>query len=168
MNMFQVVPHFAKMLRNLDNWLEKATAHAKTKSFEVDVLLQTRLVPDQYPLVRQVQSACDSAKFGAALLSGKDAPAHPDTETTMPELRTRIQTCISYLETVKESDFAGAEERKIAPKWLGGKWLRGEDYLLHASIPNFYFHLTTAYAIMRQSGVELGKMDFIGSLPMKD
>ena len=92
MNMFHVVPHFAKMLRNLDNWLEKATAHAKTKSFEADVLLQTRLVPDQYPLVRQVQSACDSAKFAAALLSGKDAPAHPDGNVPNVTIAWRL-TC---------------------------------------------------------------------------
>jgi hypothetical protein len=168
MNMFQTIPHFAKMLRNLDHWLEKATAHAKNKSFDADVFVQARLAPDQYPLVRQVQSACDAAKLAAALLSGKDPPAHPDTEKTMTELHTRIQTCIAFLETIKESDFVGAEDRKISPKWLGGKWLRGEDYLLQASNPNFYFHVTTAYAILRHNGVDLGKMDYIGSLPVKD
>ncbi len=168
MNLYEVVPQFAKMLRNLDKWLEKATLHATTKSFDVNVLVQARLAPDQYPLVRQVQSACDSAKFSCAYLTGSKAPSHPDTETTMAELRTRIQSCISYLETVKEADFAGADERRVSPAWLAGKWVRGDHYLVQAGLPNFYFHLTTAYSILRHNGVEVGKMDFMGQLPVKD
>ena len=168
MKTFDAVPQFAKMLRNLDRWLEKAQKHAQTKSFDESVLVQARLAPDQYPLVRQVQSSCDTAKFCAAYLTGKQAPAHPDTETTMPELRQRIQTCLSYLETIREADFAGAEERRIAPAWLGGKWVRGEEYLMQAAFPNFYFHVTTAYAILRHNGVDVGKMDYIGQLPVKD
>ena len=168
MNTFECIPQFAKMLRNLDNCLEKATAYAKTKSFEVDVLAQARLAPDQYPLARQIQVACDAAKFGAAYLSGKEAPKHPDTEKTIPELRQRLQTCISYLETIKESDLAGCDERKIAPAWLHGKWLRGDQYLVQGALPNFYFHVTTAYAILRNNGVNVGKMDYMGSLPVRD
>jgi len=86
----------------------------------------------------------------------------------MDELRKRIATCLGFLETCKEADFAGADERRIAPAWLHGKWLRGEDYLLQAGFPNFMFHVTTAYSIMRHNGVALGKMDFIGALPLKD
>ncbi len=168
MNTFECIPQFAKMLRNLDNCLEKATAHAKTKSFEVDVLAQARLAPDQYPLARQIQVACDAAKFAAAYLSGKEAPKHPDTEKTVPELRQRLQTCISYLETIKEGDLAGCDERKIAPAWLKGKWLRGDQYLVQGAIPNFYFHVTTAYSILRHNGVDVGKMDYMGSLPVRD
>lgn len=168
MNAFHVIQEMGKMLRNLDAWLGKAIDHAKAKPFEADVLVQARLAPDQYSLDRQVQSACDSAKFCAAYLSGKEAPKHPDTEKTMDELRQRIASCLGYLETFKEGDFAGADERKVAPAWLRGKWLRGEDYLLQTAVPNFMFHVTTAYSIMRHNGVGLGKMDFIGALPLRD
>jgi len=168
MQTFHLILEFGKMLRNLDAWLEKATVHAKAKSFEVDVLVKARLAPDQYSLDRQVQSACDAAKFGAAYLSGKEAPKHPDTEKTVAELRKRIATCVGWLETLKEADFAGAEERRVAPPWLQGKWLRGEDYLLQAGMPNFLFHVTTAYSILRHNGVDLGKMDYIGALPLRD
>jgi hypothetical protein len=168
MNTFDCIPQFAKMLRNLDNWLEKASAHAKAKSFEPNVFVQARLAPDQYPLVRQIQSACDAAKFAAAYLSAKEAPKHPDTEQTIPELRQRLQACISYLETVKESDLAGCDERKISPPWLHGKWVRGDQYVLQGALPNFYFHVTTAYAILRHNGVDLGKMDYIGAMPVRD
>jgi hypothetical protein len=162
------IVQFAKMLGNLDQWIDKAAAHAKAKSFEVDVLVQARLAPDQYSFVRQVQSACDQAKFAAAYLAGKQAPAHPDTEQTIAELRQRIQACLGFLETVREKDLAGAEERKVAPPWLSGKWLRGDDYLLHVGIPNFFFHVTMAYAILRHNGVDLGKMDYIGTLPIQE
>ena len=168
MNISDSIPQFSKMLKNLDAWLAKATEHAKTKKFEVDTLVNARLAPDQYPLVKQVQSACDAAKFAAAYLSGKDAPAHPDNETTMAQLRERIQKCASFLETVTAKELDGADARKVAPKWLQGKWLRGDQYLVNAALPNFYFHVTTAYQILRHNGVDLGKMDFIGSLPLQD
>ena len=96
------------------------------------------------------------------------APSHPDTEQTFAELRQRIQKCLSFLETVQAKDLAGAEERKVAPPWLGGKWLRGDDYLVHVALPNFFFHATMAYAILRHNGVDLGKMDYIGSIPTKE
>ena len=159
---------FAKTLENLERWMDKAAEHAKAKSFELDVLAQARLAPDQFSFVRQVQSACDQAKYAAAYLGGKPAPSHPDTEQTLAELRQRIQKCLSFLESVQAKDFAGAEERKVAPPWLGGKWLRGDDYLAHVAIPNFFFHMTTAYDILRHNGVELGKMDYIGSLPTRE
>jgi uncharacterized protein len=168
MHTFHVIQEFGKMLRNLDTWLDKATTHAKGKPFEVDVLVHARLAPDQFSLDRQVQSACDAAKFAASYLTGKEAPKHPDTEKTVDELRKRIAACLGYLETLKEADFAGADERKVAPAWLQGKWLRGEDYLLQGAMPNFMFHVTTAYAILRHNGVDLGKKDFIGALPLHD
>jgi len=168
MNAFQQISEFGKMLRNLDTWLGKAAEHAKGKSFEPDVLVAGRLAPDMYSLDKQVQSACDSAKFAAAYLANKEAPKHPDTEKTFDELRQRIAKVLGFLETIKESDYAGADDRKIAPPWLQGKWLRGEDYLLQASVPNFFFHVTTAYAILRHNGVPIGKMDYIGSLPLRD
>jgi hypothetical protein len=156
---------FAKMLQNLERWMGKAEEHAKSRSFEVDVLAQARLAPDQYEFIRQVQAACDQAKYAAAYLGGKQAPSHPDTEKTFAELRQRIHKCLGFLETVQEKDYAGADEREVSPPWLGGKWLRGEDYLADVAIPNFFFHATTAYAILRHNGVPLGKMDYVGSLP---
>jgi hypothetical protein len=90
------------------------------------------------------------------------------SDEAVDELRKRIASCLGYLETLKEGDFAGAEDRKVAPPWLQGKWLRGEDYLLQAGVPNFMFHVTTAYDILRHNGVNLGKMDYIGALPLRD
>lgn len=168
MQTLHVINELGKMLRNLDGCLGKAAEHAKTKSFDPNVLVGARLYPDQFSLDRQVQSACDAAKFAAAYLASKEAPKHPDTEKTIDELRARIATCLGYLETLKEADFAGADDRRVAPPWLHGKWLRGEDYLLHVGVPNCLFHVTTAYSILRHNGVPVGKMDFIGSLPLRD
>ena len=115
-----------------------------------------------------MQSACDQAKYAAAYLGNKQGPSHPDTEKTFAEVRQRIEKCLGFLESVSAKDLEGGEQRKVAPPWLGGKWLTGEDYLLQVAIPNFFFHATMAYAILRHNGVDLGKMDYIGSLPVKD
>lgn len=159
---------FAKTLRNLERWMDKAAEHAKAKSFEVDVLVQARLAPDQFPFVGQVQAACDQAKYAAAYLGGKEPPSHPDTEKTFPDIRERIRTCLGFLDTVQATDLAGAEERKVSPPWLQGRWLTGDDYLIHVALPNFFFHATTAYAILRHNGVDLGKMDYVGGLPTRE
>jgi hypothetical protein len=156
---------FTKTLENLEKWMDKAGEHAKARSFDVDVLAQARLAPDQFSFAQQVQSACDQAKYAAAYLGGKTAPSHPDTEKTLAELRERIRKCTGFVATVQEKDLAGAEQRKVAPPWLRGRWLHGGDYLVHVAVPNFFFHVTTAYAILRHNGVPLGKMDFIGALP---
>jgi hypothetical protein len=168
MNLFDFIPQYSKMLKNLDTCLQKATEYAKTRGFEVDTLVQARLAPDQYALDRQIQSACDSAKFSVAYLMGKEPPVHPDNEKTIAELRARIKTCCTYLETVRESDVQGGEDRKVAPKWLQGKSVKGDHFLMQMSVPNFYFHVTTAYAILRHNGVPIGKMDYIGNVPMRD
>jgi hypothetical protein len=167
MTTHQTVALFVKTLKNLDLWLDKATNHASAKSFEADVLAGSRLAPDAYDLARQIQAACDQVKYAAAYLGGKPPPSHPDTEKTIAELRQRIQKCLGFVEGVSEKDYAGAEERKVSPGWLGGKWLRGEDYLVGIAIPNFFFHATMAYAILRHNGVDLGKFDYIGSLPTR-
>src|SRR2546426_12843869 len=167
MNHNDAIRLFAKTLQNLELWMDKATAHAKAKSFEVDVLAQARLAPDQYAFVRQVQSACDQAKYAAAYLGGKQAPSHPDTEQTFAELRQRIQKCLSFLETVQAKDLAGAEERRVSPPWLGGKWLRGEDYLVPLALPNFFFHATMADGILRHNALGPGKMGHIGPIPTR-
>lgn len=163
-----LIAQYAHSLKALDAWIGKAIADAEQRKFDPEVLVQARLAPDQYSLARQVQSACDAAKFTAAYLSNQKAPSHPDTETTMAELRARIASAISYLESVPESAYEGADERRVAPAWLRGKWVTGEEYTRQFSIPNFYFHLTTAYAILRHNGVSLGKMDFIGPVALRD
>lgn len=162
------VPQLQKMVRQLEKWLDKATEHAKAKSFDPNVLMTARLAPDQYAFARQVQAACDAAKFAAARLAGKDPPKHPDTEQTFDELRARIQSVVAYLDTFTEADFAGAGERVIPLPFLPGKGLAGGDYLNEMALPNFYFHATTAYAILRHNGVPLGKTDYIGSLNVRD
>jgi len=162
MSTFATVSQFARMLKHLDQWLQKGTEFAQSKGFDPEVLTQARLAPDQYALVQQVQSACDAAKYAAAYLSDQKAPSHPDTEKTVSELRARIQKCVQYLETFKASDFNGAEERRVAPPWMEGNSVRGEQYIHRIAVPNFYFHVTTAYDILRHNGVDLGKRDFIG------
>jgi hypothetical protein len=157
-----------KMLENLGRWLEKAVDHAKQKSFEPDTLLSARLAPDAYSLVRQVQAACDSGKFPAARLSAKQPPSHPDTEKTMQELRERVRATIAYLETFKPADFEGSDTKKVALPFLEGKLVGGADYLREMGLPNFYFHVTMAYAILRHNGVDLGKRDFIGGMTLHD
>jgi len=168
MNLYDAtVPVFTKLLRNVDRWLDKAVAHADQKKFDAEILLSARLAPDQYSFVRQIQAACDQAKWTVAKLTGKDAPAHPDTEKTIAELRARIKTIVDYLGTFKPEDFAGAEDRACSHTWMGGKVLRGGDYLDHYALPNFHFHLTTAYAILRHNGVGVTKFDYIVDLPFK-
>ncbi len=165
---FTSILQMKKMLLALDKWLEKSIDYAKAKSFEPAVLLNCRLIADMYPLQRQVQSCCDTAKFAAARLSGKEAPKHPDTEQTMDEIRARIRKCVDYLETFKESDFAGADAQLVSLSYLPDKVLLGSDYLVELALPNFYFHVTTAYDILRHNGVEIGKIDYIGSLTLRD
>ena len=167
MNHDDAIRLFEKTLKNLLQWMDKADAHAKAKSFEVDVLAKARLAPDAFDFTRQVQAGCDQAKYAAAYLSGKTPPSHPDTEQTLAELRQRIEKCLGFLESVQAKDLTGSEDRKVAPPWLGGAWLRGDDYLIQVAIPNFFFHATMAYAILRHNGVELGKMEYIGALPIK-
>jgi hypothetical protein len=162
MNPFETIRQFSRMLTNLDAWLQAAVDHAGAKGFPVDVLAQARLAPDQYALPQQVQSACDQAKYAAAYLSGQKPPSHPDTETTVEELRARIRTVVAYVDGFKESDFGPAEAVRVSPAWMGGKSVRGDAYLHRIAVPNFYFHVTTAYAILRHNGVALGKGDYIG------
>jgi hypothetical protein len=167
MSLHTFVLEMKKLLGQVDGWLEKATAHAQHKKFDVNTLLQARLAPDMFPLVRQIQSTCDQVKFAAARVAGKDPPSHPDTETTVDELRKRIATVKSYVDTFKEEDFAGAEQRTIAlPRWEG-KSMSLRDYFVEHVHPNFFFHLTMTYAILRHNGVEIGKRDYLGALTMK-
>jgi hypothetical protein len=168
MNIYDLtVPQLQKTLHNLDSWIGTAIKHAEAKKFPIENLIHARLAPDQFTLVRQIQTACDNAKFVAGRLSGKEWPSHPDTETTLPELRVRIAAVQSYLEGFKAEDFAGAEDRKISLPWMEGKWMPGHEYVTQFALPNFYFHVVTAYAILRHNGVSLGKQDYIGGVPMR-
>lgn len=161
------VPQFIKTLKNLDQILDKAAGFADSKRIEMDVLLSSRLAPDQFNLTRQIQITCDSAKLGVARLIGKEAPVHADNEKTLPELKARIQDVINYLNTIKHEDFVGALERHITqPRWEG-KFLTGREYLIQHVMPNIYFHFTTAYSILRHNGVDIGKKDYLGELPYK-
>ncbi|MBL7555956.1 MAG: DUF1993 domain-containing protein [Bdellovibrionaceae bacterium] len=161
------VPQFTKMLKNLDAILVKATAFAEAKKIEFDVLLNSRLAPDQFNLLRQIQIATDTAKIGVAKLTGKDAPVHDDKETTVAQLRTRIAETIAFLATVTEKDFAGAHERKITtPRWEN-KYLLGHEYLIQHTVPNLYFHISVAYEILRHNGLDIGKKDYLGAMPFR-
>jgi hypothetical protein len=159
------VPVFTKFLRQVDRWLDKAEAFADQKKFDPATLLQARLAPDAYPLVRQIQAACDQAKFGAAKLANQTPPAHPDTETTIAELRARLRSVSEYISTLPREAFEGAENRACSHLWMQGKAVRGGDYIDHVVLPNLHFHLTMAYAILRHNGIELGKGDYLGELP---
>lgn len=168
MNLYDAtVPVFTKLLGNVDRWLDKVAAHADAKKFDPEILIHARLVPDQYPFVRQIQAACDQAKFTCAKMTGKEAPSHPDTEKTSAELRQRARTVVEYLGTFKREDFNGCEDRLCSHTWMGGKQMRAGDYLDHLALPNFHFHMTTAYSILRHNGVDLGKSDYIVELPFQ-
>jgi hypothetical protein len=169
MNVYEItIPPMKKMLLNLDSWIALAIEHAQKKSFDPNVLLHARLAPDMFSFTRQVQSACDAAKSGAARLTGKEPPKHPDVEQTMDELRARIRTCVAYLDTFTANDFANAETHRVELPFLEGKFFVGRDYLLEMSLPNFYFHAATAYAILRHNGVDLGKRNYLGSMTLHD
>src|SRR5688500_7819553 len=156
------------MLDNVDAWLDRAEEHAKKRGYSAEVLLQARLAPDQFPLLRQIQAACDQAKAAAARLAGKEPPVHADEEKTLAEIRARIAKLREYLGTLGAKDFEGADARVISPNFLPGKGLIAADYLRELAVPNFYFHVTTAYAILRHNGVEVGKNHFIGGLTLRD
>jgi uncharacterized protein len=163
-----VITQFTKMLRNLSLCLDKASAFADAKKIDAGVLLASRLAPDQFDLLRQIQIACDTAKSGAARLTGKEAPTHEDREKTIAEAKTRIDSVISLLQGFSPKDFTAAEARQITqPRWAG-KHLTGSDFAQQHLIPNFYFHVTTAYAILRHNGVELGKKDYLGPMPFQE
>ncbi len=163
-----VVLQFIKMLNNLDGLLVKAAEHADKKKYDVNGLLNERLIVDMLPLVKQVQMACDNAKLATARLSFSEAPKFEDNEKSVPELRERIQKTVEWLKTKVEADFSKYKEAKYAPPWMKGQWLDGESYFNEFVPANFYFHVTTAYAILRKSGVEIGKGDYLGALNFRN
>ena len=159
------VPVFQRQLGALGKILDKAAAHAAAKKVPDAVLLQTRLYPDMLPLVRQVQIAADFAKSTPARLTGGEFPKYDDNEATLADLKTRIDKTLAYVATFKAAQFEGSEDREVTLPIAGNPLtLKGEVFLLHFAMPNFYFHTTTAYDILRQCGVEIGKRDFIGGI----
>jgi uncharacterized protein len=158
------VPVFIRALGNLVHVLKKGEEHAKAKSVTDEVLLQTRLIPDMLPLVRQVQIACDMATRGTARLAGVEPMPFEDNETTLEQVYSRIDRALEYINTFKPEQIDGNEARTIVLKTRTGEMtFDGQTYLLHFLIPNLFFHCTTAYNILREAGTEIGKMDFIGN-----
>ena len=159
------VPVFVRMLGNLAGWLDKAESHAREKKFEPEVYLSARLAPDMLPLPQQIQIACDAAKFCVARLAGSDAPPFADDEKTLDDLRLRLRRTIDYVESVPAAQIDGSDDREITvPRRAGPIQMKGEMYLKHFVLPNFFFHVTTVYALLRHNGVNLGKSDFLANL----
>lgn len=155
---------FSRMFNNLLAIMDKAEQHAKTKKFDTSVLVNSRLAPDMFPFSAQIQFASDTAKGCAARLAGIDIPSFPDTETTFAELRARIKKTQDFIQSLKPQQIDGSEERSIVMKVGGNQELKftGLTYLQNFVLPNFYFHVSIAYAILRHNGVDIGKGDFLG------
>ena len=161
------VPTFERSLAAFLGVLDKAEAHAEARKFDAANYLALRLSPDMWPLTRQIQAFCDHAKNASFRLAGAQAPVFADQETTFAELRARIQTTLDYLKTVDAEAVDAAADRDITIPFGPTRKMKmqGANYLLHFALPNFYFHLTTAYDILRSAGVEIGKRDFLGTMP---
>jgi uncharacterized protein len=159
------IPVLIRGLTNLSAILDKGAAHAEAKKFDSAVLASSRLFPDMHPLVRQVQIACDTAKGGGARLAGIEVPKHEDTEVSFAELKARIAKTVDFLKTVTAAQLKDAETRDIEIKFPNGSWkFTGLGYLTGFVLPNFYFHTSMVYALLRKSGVEVGKGDFLGAI----
>jgi hypothetical protein len=157
------IPTMIGMLQNLSKIIDKAVAQAKAKDIPLQSLLDARLAPDMHPFTRQIQIASDSAKGAAARLSGSEPPSFADTETTFPELQARIAKTIDYLKSVDPAKLAGAEDRQIELKTPNRTLnFTGKQFVTGFALPNFFFHVTTAYALLRHKGIEIGKMDYLG------
>jgi hypothetical protein len=159
------VPAFIRVLGNLSKILEKAEAYAAAKKIDPQVLVNARLAPDMFPLARQIQIASDAVKGCAARLSGAEIPSFPDTESTFAELQERIAKTVKFLESADPAAFEGSEEKQVVVKGReSDRHFNGRDYLFNFVIPNFFFHVSIAYAILRHNGLEIGKMDYLGPL----
>jgi uncharacterized protein len=166
---FAVVQQFIRTLNALDHLLGKAVAHADAKKFNVDNFMTARIAPDMLPFPFQVRVACDTAKRATAMLTGKEAPVHEDSEKTVAELRERIQKCLGFLKSFKDGDFKSVDPKATFKlQNPAGKAMHIDDALITRSVPNFYFHVSMAYALLRAGGVDVGKYDFFGDLPMFD
>jgi uncharacterized protein len=162
------LPVFEIGLNALSAVLDKATAHLATKKIDQSVLIGWRLAPDMFAFGRQVQAVCDQAKNGSARLAGSEPPKFEDTETTLDQLKERIAKTVAYLKTLDTKAIDASSDREITfPLGQNKGQMKGGDYLNHFMLPNFYFHLTAAYAVVRNFGVDVGKRDFLGAIPIK-
>lgn len=169
MTYYLAIRQMARTLKNLDAILDKATKQAEARKFDVNNFCAARLFPDMLPFLAQVRIACDHAKSTAANLAGKEPPRHEDNETTVADLRGRIAKCLAYLDTLTASDFEKTKpETLIRLPNRPGKAIPAEEYLLARQLPNFFFHVTTAYDLLRHGGIEIGKSDFLGPLGFID
>lgn len=158
------VPVFVRNLQNLADILAKGQSYAAEKGLNEQDLVQGRLIEDMFPLTRQVQMACDSAKFAVARLAGVEAPKNEDTEASFDELQARINSTLAFLKSVDGAKVDGTEDKAIAFSNKGGDYsFNGRDYLFQFAHPNFFFHVTTAYDILRAKGVQVGKKDYLGA-----
>jgi hypothetical protein len=159
------IPTLVRGLTNMSALLDKGAAYATLKKFDSINLAQSRLFPDMHPLARQVQIACDTAKGAAGRLAGVEVPKHEDTETTLPELKARIAKTIDFLKTITPAQTAGDEQRAIEIKFPNGAWkFTALGYVTDFVLPNFYFHESMVYALLRKGGVEVGKGDYLGAI----
>jgi hypothetical protein len=157
------IPTMIRMLQSISKIMDKAVAQAKSEDKDIAPLLDARLAPDMHPFPRQIQIMSDAAKGAAARLAGIEAPSMPDTETTFPELQARIAKTVDFLKNVKPEQLSGAEDREIVLKFPSGEMkFSGRDFLTQFALPNFFFHATTAYGLLRHKGINIGKMDFLG------
>lgn len=164
-SMYQAsVPRFVTILGNLMNILDKAQAHVEAKKLDPETLTRDRLYPDMLPMAMQVHIACDAAKGVVARLAGMEMPAFDGSDKTLADLKTRVADAVAFLRTVTPAQIDGTEDKQIVTK-RGDKetYYKGMQYLLAHAVPNFYFHVTTAYAILRHNGIEIGKRDFLGN-----
>jgi uncharacterized protein len=166
LSMYQAsIPAFVQMLNSLSAIMDKAEAHAANRKIDPEVLLNYRLAPDMFPFVRQLQIAADLAKGAAARLAGVEVPKHDDTEKTFADLKARLAKTLTFVQSLNPSDIDGSEDRDIRLTLREHTMsFKGQPYLVHFVMPNFYFHCTTAYDILRHCGVEVGKRDFIGTI----
>jgi hypothetical protein len=159
------IPALTRALTNLSKQLDKANAHAVAKKTDFAAFAESRLIADMRPLSSQIQIACDNAKGAAARLAGVEAPRHEDTEKTYEELQARIAKTLDFINSVKPEQFVGAESREIVLKFPSVTLkFTGQDYVTKFLLPNFYFHVTMAYALLRKNGVEIGKSDYLGNV----
>ncbi|MFS8974494.1 DUF1993 domain-containing protein [Cupriavidus necator] len=165
---YAAIQQATQSVENLYALLDKAERYAQAQNFPVSELMASRLALDMQPFVYQVQSACDYLKGAAACLSGQTPPKHEDNEQTIDEVRARIRKTIEFCRGVTAEQYQHAAEQHVRLSWAPGKYLEGQDYLLQMTIPNLYFHLTVAYAILRHRGIDVGKMDFLGPISFID
>jgi hypothetical protein len=161
---YEIVTQCTQALKNLEGCLDKAEQYAAAKKFDMNVLMTARLAPDMQNFIYQIQSACDYVKGAAGWLSGQTPPKHEDNEKTLADVRARIRKTAAFAESVPKAQYAGAAQRTVALSWADGKTLTAENYLLQITIPNAFFHIAMAYAILRHNGVEIGKRDFLGPI----